>query len=155
MSQWKKVCIALGLAVILGTAYLWFFGVRTFFAVESRKIARQIPIVKSVPGELRDLSVSNAPGEKLSFMGIEFELPWDDVDQSKSRVVGNWAFIVFRSGNSIIVCVSKPKDFMNGVFRDKAASPELFTQLYGPEILNSDYALKKAIYQTTPRTLPS
>ena len=29
-------------------------------------------------------------------------------------------------------------------------SPELFTRLYGPDVLNSDYALKKAIFQTTP-----
>jgi hypothetical protein len=29
-------------------------------------------------------------------------------------------------------------------------SPELFTRLYGPDVLSSDYALKKAIFQTTP-----
>jgi hypothetical protein len=39
---------------------------------------------------------------------------------------------------------------MSDMFRDKIASPELFTTLYGPEVLNSDYALKKAIFETTP-----
>jgi hypothetical protein len=150
MSKWKRVCLALGTAVILGTMYVGLFGVQTFFAIKSRKIGREIPIVKSVPSELQDLSVSNARGQKLSFMGIEFEVPWDDVDESKSRIVGNWALIVFHSGNSIILCVGKPKGFMSDMFRDKNASPELFTRLYGPAVLNSDYSLKKAIYETTP-----
>jgi hypothetical protein len=39
---------------------------------------------------------------------------------------------------------------MSNTFRDKIANPELFTRLYGPDVLNSDYALKKAIFQTTP-----
>ena len=112
MSKWKRVCLALGIAVILGTMYVGLFGVQTFFAIKSRKIGREIPIVKSVPSELQDLSVSNARGQKLSFMGIEFEVPWDDVDESKSRIVGNWALIVFHSGNSIILCVDKPKGFI-------------------------------------------
>jgi hypothetical protein len=150
MSKGKGVGLPLGIAVIFGTVYLWFFGVQTFFALESRKIGREIPIVKSVPGELPDSSVSNAQGQKLSFMGIEFEVPWDDIDESKSRIVGSWALIVFRSGRSIILCVGKPKDFMSNMFRDKIASPDLFTRLYGPEVLRSDYALKKAIFETTP-----
>jgi len=150
MSRWKRVLTALAIAVIVGGTYLWFLGPQTFFALQTRKIGRQIPIVKSVPAELQDLSVSKTPGEKLSFMGVEFEVPWDDVDESKSRIVGTWAFIFFRSGNSIILCVYKPKGFMSDMFRDKIASPELFTRLYGPDILNSDYALKKAIYETTP-----
>jgi hypothetical protein len=150
MSKWKRVGLALGIALILGTVYAWLFGVQTFFAIETRKIAREIPIVKSAPRELQDLSVSDAPGQKLSFMGIEFEVPWDDVDEGKSRIVGSWALIFFRSGNSIILCVDKPKGFMSSMFRDKTVSPELFTRLYGPDVLNSEYSLKKAIYQTTP-----
>jgi hypothetical protein len=150
MSKSKRIVIALGIAVIVAGTYLWFFGVQTFFIFESRKIGREIPIVKSVPVELNDLSVSSAKGEKLSFMGIEFEVPWDDVDEKKSRTVGTWALIYFRSGNSIILCVDKPKGFMSNMFRNKIASPELFTRLYGPDVLNSDYALKKAIFRTTP-----
>lgn len=150
MSRRKRTLTALAIVIIGGGTYLWFFGPQTFFALESRKIGRDVPIVKSVPTELRDLSVSKTPGQKLSFMGVEFEVPWDDVDQSKSRIVGTWAFIHFRSGNSIILCVDKPKGFMTSVFRNKIASPELLTRLYGPDVLNSDYALKKAIFETTP-----
>jgi hypothetical protein len=150
MSRRKRTLTVLAIAVVTGVAYLWFFGPQTFFALQTRKIGWQIPIVRSVPAELQDLSVSTAPGQKLSFMGVEFEVPWDDVDQNKSRIVGTWALIVFSSGRSIIVCVNGPKVFMTGMFRDKIGTPELFTRLYGPEVLNSDYALKKAIFRTTP-----
>ena len=153
MSKWKQALTALAIVVIVGGAYLWFFGPQTFFALESRKTGREIPIVKSIPAELQDLSVSKARGQRLSFMGIEFEVPWDDVDENKSRIVGNWALIFFRSGNSIILCVNKPKGFMSNIFRDKIASPELFTGLHGPEVLNSDYTLKKAIFETTPNDI--
>jgi len=150
MSRWKRTLAVIAVVVISGATYLWFFGPQTFFALQSRKWGRQIPIVKSVPAELRDLSVSKAPGREISFMGVAFDVPWNDVDEKKSRVVGSWAFIIFRSGTSIILCIGKPKGFMNNMFRDKIASPELFTRLYGPDVLNSDYSLKKAIFQTTP-----
>jgi hypothetical protein len=150
MSKSKRIKIALSIAIIVAGTYLWFFGVQTFFVIESRKMGREIPIVKSVPIQLRDLSVSSAQGEKLSFKGVEFEVPWDDVDENKSRIIGSWALISFRSGSSIILCATQPKDFMSDLFRNKIASPELFTQLYGPDVLNSDYALKKAIFETTP-----
>ena len=150
MSRWKRILTVLALLVIGGATYLWFFGAQTFSALQSRKWGRQVPIVKSIPVELRDLSVSQVRGQKLSFMGVEFEVPWGDVDQSKSRIVGSWAFIISRSGNSIILCVEKPKDFINFMSQKQIGSPELFTRLYGPDVLNSDYALKKAIFQTTP-----
>jgi hypothetical protein len=148
--MWKRILSVSAIVVICGATYVWYFGAQTFFVLQSRKTGRQIPIVKSVPAELQNLSVSKAHGQKLSFMGVEFEVPWDDVNESKSRIVGTWAFIFFRSGKSIILCVGKPKSFMDGMFRDKVVSPELFTRLYGPDVLNTDYALKKAIFQTTP-----
>jgi len=150
MSKRNRILISLGSVVIIGGVYLWFFGVQTFFAIYSRKIGREVPIVKSAPVELRDLGVSQARGETLGFSGVEFEVPWNDVDEKKSRVVGGWALITFRSGSSIILCVTSPKDFMNDMFRNKIARPELFTGLYGPGVLQSDYALKKAIFETTP-----
>ena len=89
---------------------LWFFGTQTFFALLARQIARKTPIVKSVPVELNDLSVSEVKGERISFNGIEFEVPWNDVDEQKTRVVGTWALIFFRSGNSMILCIEPAMD---------------------------------------------
>jgi len=134
----------------MSVVYLWFFGVQTFFYLQTRKIGHQIPIVKSIPVELDDLSVSKVQGKKLSFLGAEFEIPWSDIDKQKTRVAGNWLVIYFRSGNSIIVCVGPPDGFIRNISRDKAPDPELFARMYGPEVLRSDYALHKAIFETTP-----
>src|SRR5580704_7314623 len=119
MSKWIRIIIALGIVGFLGGTYLWFFGIQTFFVFETRKWGREVPIVKSVPIELQDASVSKAQGEKLSFMGVEFEVPWDDVDEAKTRIVGSWALIHFRPGNSILLCVEPPKGFMNALFHGK------------------------------------
>jgi hypothetical protein len=150
MSKWTRRLLRLGAFVVLSGAYLWFFGVQTFFALYARRIGRQIPIVKSVPVELQDLTVSKVQGEKLSFLGAEFEVPWDDVDEQKTRIAGNWVGIQFRSGRAIILCVSPPKGFINGMSKDKTPDPKLFEGIYGSEVLRSDYALHKAIFETTP-----
>lgn len=150
MGKWKRRFLWASAFVISCVVYLRFFGVQTFCALQTRNIGREMPIVKSVPLELHDLTVSTVKGEKLSFMGAEFEVPWDDVDEEKSRIVGNWVLIFFRSGNSIILCVSPPGDFINNMSKNKALDPRLFTAIYGPEVLRSDYALHKAIFETTP-----
>jgi len=150
MPKWKRRLLWVSALVIVSVVYLWFFGVQTFFALQTRQIGRKMPIVSSVPVELQDLSVSNAKGEKLSFMGAEFEVPWDDIDEGKTRIAGNWVLINFRSGNSIILCVSPPDGFITGISKSKTPDPALFTTIYGPEVLRSDYALHKAIFETTP-----
>jgi len=35
---------------------------------------------------LKDTSVSEAPGTKLSYFGYEFEVPWSDLDESQTKL---------------------------------------------------------------------
>ena len=42
--------------------------------------ARNVLPAARVPTDLKDKSVSDAPGEKLSYVGYEFEVPWNDLD---------------------------------------------------------------------------
>src|ERR1700730_3306150 len=140
MSKWKRRLLWVSAFVIVSVAYLWFFGVQSFLALQTRQIGRKIHIVKSVPVELQDLSVSNAKGEKLSFMGDEFEDPWNDVDEGRTRIAGNWVLITFRSGNAIVLSFWPPDGFITGISKNKAPDPALFTAIYGPEVLRSDYA---------------
>lgn len=150
MSKWKRRLLWASVVFTASIVYLWFLGAQTFFALWARHIGRQNPIVKSVPVDLKDLSVSQAKGERLSFMGAEFEVPWGDVDEEKTRITGNWVLIYFRSGNSIILCVTPPDSFIADMTKSKTPDPELFKVMYGPEVLRSDYALHKAIFETTP-----
>jgi|ERR1700722_1429327 len=99
MSKPLRILVGLGIAAIVCGAYLWFFGVQTFFIWETRRVARKEPIVWITPVQLLDSSKSQAPGKQLSYFGYVFEVPWDDIDQERTRVIGtNKAIIVFRSG---------------------------------------------------------
>jgi hypothetical protein len=152
-SKWKHRLLWVSAFIGLCLVYLWFFGMQTFFALYARQIGRKTPIVKSVPVELSDLTLSTVKGERISFKGIEFEVPWNDVDEQKTRVVGTWALIHFRSGNSMILCVVPPNGFIADMAKNKTPDPELFMEIYGPEVLRSDYTLHKAIFETTPRQI--
>jgi len=149
-SKSKRRLLWVSAFVGLCVVYLWFFGMQTFFALYARQIGRKTPIVRSVPVELYDLSVSEVRGERISFKGVEFEVPWNDVDEQKTRVVGAWALIFFRSGNSMILCVEPADGFIAEMTKSKTPDPELFKVMYGPDVLRSDYALHKAIFETTP-----
>ena len=150
MSKLARILLWVGGIVVVICTYLWFFGVQTFFALEARRIGRQIPLVKSIPVELEDLSISKAQGERLSFLGAEFGVPWEDVDEKTARIVGNWVLIHFRSGNSIILCVGPPDGDIKAMSKNKTPDPQLFAAMYGPEVLHSDYAMHKAIFEATP-----
>jgi hypothetical protein len=150
MSKLVRLLLWSGAVVVLAGAYLWFFGVQTFCALQARRVGRQVPIVKSVPVELEDLSVSIVQGEKLSFLGAELEVPWKDVDEKTTRIVGNWVLIHFRSGKSIILCVGPPDGDIQAMSKSKTPDPQLFAAMYGPEVLRSDYAMHKAIFEATP-----
>jgi|HubBroStandDraft_6_1064221.scaffolds.fasta_scaffold23381_3 hypothetical protein len=150
MSKWTRSWTWIATLGIGLLAYVWFFGMQTLFAVETRHEGRKVPILNSVPVALEDLSISNAHGEKLSFRGAEFEVPWNDVDEDKTRIVGNLLGIFFRSGRSILLWVGPEDIFIKGLSRDKNVDPDVFARTYGPEVLRSDYALQKAIFETTP-----
>ena len=57
-----------------------------------------------VPTDLQDLSVSQAPGMKLTYFGYEFEVPWSDLRDAERKPYASknsgeeWAWVTFQSG---------------------------------------------------------
>ena len=43
-------------------------------------------IVRIVPTALSDVSISDAPGIKLSYLGYAFDAPWTDLDESQTKL---------------------------------------------------------------------
>lgn len=151
MSRWKRVLVSFGIVVIACVTYLWLFGTQTFYFLEAHNIARKLPFVKRTPIELTDLSISRAPGMRLSYFGYEFEIPWTDIDNEKTRVVGgNKALIAFRSGNVFMLWSAPPHEFMNGVLEQGKIDRDTFRKVYGDEALQSDYNFMRLILETTP-----
>ena len=154
MSRWKRVLISLGFVIVACVTYLWFFGAQTFLVLEAHNVSRKLPFVKLTPTELTDLSISQAPGMNLSYFGYEFEVPWTDIDQDKTKIFGgNKAIIAFRSGNALSIWSGPPHEFMNGVFEQGKIDRGTFQKVYGDEALRSDYNFMRLILDTTPERI--
>jgi len=142
--------MVLGVLAVACVAYLWFFGVQTFFVLQAHNAARKVPFLNRTPVELTDSSVSTAPGTKLSYFGYEFEIPWTDIDKERTRIVGgNRVLIAFRSGNVLMVWSAAPHEFMNNLLAQMNLDRDNFQKIYGDGVLQSNYSLMRLILETT------
>lgn len=149
MSKSKRILFILAIAGLLCVAYLWFFGVATILALEARYVAWKMPIVKTTPTELPDQSIAQASVQKLNYFGYEFEIPWE-IDEAKSKQVGQMRLVAFRSGNALLVSRMAPKEFVKDFLSTGKADPAGLRNLYGEEVLQSDYSLMRRILEATP-----
>lgn len=153
MSRRKRILIGLGTAVIFGGMYLWFFGVQTACALMVRYTYRKMPDVAKTPVPLPDLSISSVRHGTASYLGYEFELPWDDVDEQKDKTSGAIHVSYSRSGNAFWFSTFKPKEFVNTLMKTAKLDPQGFRQLYGDEAFESDYAFYQKMLHLTPSQL--
>ena len=131
--------------------YVWAFGFQTALTVIARYQYRGIPGAAKTPVSLSDLSVSSVPHQKVSYFGYEFEIPWDDVDEQKSRTVGTIHVTAFQSGNAFWFSTFPPREFVKSVVEIAKVTPEQFRQIYGDEVFGSDYGFMCEMLQITPR----
>jgi hypothetical protein len=150
MSKRNRILIALGIGVVVGGTYLWFFGTQTACALTVRYTYRKMPDVAKVPIPLSDLSISNIRHRMVSYFGFEFELPWDDVDEQKDKTVGTIHVTYSQSGNAFWFSTFPPKEFVNGLMKTAKLDPQGFRQLYGDKAVESDYAFHQKMLQLTP-----
>jgi hypothetical protein len=119
--------------------------------------ARKAPAVASVvPTELQDQSISQAPGRRLAYVGYEFEIPWDDLDESKTQLYPNdkpakTAVLSFRSGLRLMVSAIPPREmadeFTKGDFK---MPPQALQAVFGRGAETSDYTFVNNVYEFTP-----
>ena len=110
-----------------------------------------------VPQDLKDASVSPSAGDKLSYFGYEFELPWSDIDASRSKTTNvNQAVIIFRSGLQMSVTRLPPKETINGL-ASSHATPQTIAPFiaseFGVEATRSDYEFLRHLYNFTPEKM--
>jgi hypothetical protein len=146
--RWRRILIGFGIAALTCGIYGWFFGFQTAMFLEARAIAHRAPIVRETPHTLPDSSVSNTSGKKLSYFGYDFEIPWDDLDESKTMLHPNSVVLVFRSGRAMIFFIAPPRSFVRTV--ESMGHKDTLRQIYGDSPFESDYALWRLILETTP-----
>ena len=118
---------------------------------------KALAITRVVPTNLRDQSVSQVKRAKLSHLGYEFDVPWNDLDGSKtelfpkdkpqkSRVV-----LSFRSGLKLIVTSVRPHEMADEFMRgDIKMSAQAFAAVFGQQAADSDYAFMKRVFEFSP-----
>jgi hypothetical protein len=151
MSKRQRMLLVWANVVIVTGFYVWYFGIATLFVLETRWMGWKSPVVKETPVELKDLSISHAPGGKLSYFGYEFEVPWDDLDEGKLKQVGRIQVIRFTSGKEILFSRSAPKEFVKTFLSSLKTPSGNFQKMYGEDAFQSDFALHRLILEATPQ----
>lgn len=146
--------IVVTLAVILACIY-WIAPIAlSFYAARTA-----LPVARIVPTELKDHSVSQAPGMHLSYAGYDFEVPWNDLDETKTRMFPKdkpektMADLTFRSGLRLVVKAVPPREFTQLFATDFKTPPQGVEILFGPGSSTSDYIFVKNVYGFTPGSM--
>ena len=146
----KRVLMVIGALVILGVGYVWFFGFQTMMILEARDIAHRTPGVKLAPVPIKESSAANASGTTLSFFGYQFQVPWNDLDESKTRIHGNRVLLVFRSGKSLMFSSVPPGELVKSLTGKDLNRLE---KIQGDDFMKSDYTMARTILEATPDKL--
>jgi hypothetical protein len=138
-------------AVVLAGAY-WIAPIALSFYA-----AKKVPaIAKVVPTDLKDHSVSQAPGTRLSYVGYDFEVPWSDLDNArttlypKDKPEKTEVVLAFRSGLRLMVTAVPAKEFANEFANDFKMSSQKLDAVSEDGAATSDYVLARSIYDFSP-----
>lgn len=121
---------------------------------------KALPVTKVLPANLSDTSSSNTAGTKLSLGGYDFEVPWDDLDASKTELFPKdkpqktMARFRFRSGLQLAVFSAPPHSFYDQFTKEIKMSPEAFAAVFGSRASTSDYEFVKRVFEFSPATIP-
>lgn len=144
----RKLLLWINLFLVAGFC-VWHFGVAALFVLETRYVGWKFPVVGKTPVELADLSISQAPGQKLAYFGYEFEVPWE-IDQERTKQIGKTELVAFRSGNALLFSSLAPREFVQTFLTTTKVGPDRVRNLCGEEALASDYSLHRLILEATP-----
>src|ERR1700730_8470715 len=101
------------LLTVAAGAYIWFFGFAAIAVIEAQYAAKQAPIVKKVPARLSDYAVTRSSGSKLVFCGYSFDVPWSDLNDSRTKSNPTKIVMYFESGLVVAATCSPPRTFVN------------------------------------------
>ena len=141
-------------AVLLGIVFVvvalpWLFAL----PLGARYWARRAPVLRQTPASVRDSSFTESAGRKIAFCGSTFDIPWSDLDDTKTKAGGNSTTLFFDSGLVAVLKCQPPREFVEGVLSSTKMSSDDFRRAFGEGALASDYALTRRMLETTPDTI--
>ena len=154
MKLLRRILVTLGITLaVLSVGVEWIAPVALSYYG-----ARKAPAVtRIVPTELKDQTVSQAPGSRLSYFGYEFEVPWNDLDETQTKLYPKdrptRVVLVFQSGLKLMITALPPRELINGISGELKTSPQDMEATFGHEAMKSDYDFVKTLYEFTPDTM--
>jgi hypothetical protein len=146
MTRSQRILIGMAVFAVLVVGYVYFFGSATVLTVMSRRMGHKYPYIEIIPVALSDTSVASVPVKREKAFGYEFEVPWDDLDESQTVAGEKAARFKSRSDRwTLGIMQGGPKELVQSL----TTKPNNSAALYG-DALKSDFALRQAIYGTTP-----
>jgi hypothetical protein len=147
--------ILITLAVTLAVVFVGFYWIApvalSFYAAKNAA-----PVARIVPVELKDKSISQAPGAKLSYIGYEFEVPWNDLDETQTKVYPTdkpkktMVDLHFRSGLRLGVIAAPPGVWAKQLTTEFSTSPQTLESIFGHGTMKSDYSFVKTLWEFSP-----
>jgi hypothetical protein len=144
----RLAAFLLGFVFVVG-ALAWFFAL----PLEARYWAHRVPILRQTPTSVLDSSFTESTGRKIAFCGSTFDVPWGDLDDTKTKTGGNSTTLFFDSGLVALLKCQPPREFVEGVLSSTKMSSDDFRRAFGDSALESDYALTRLMLETTPDTI--
>jgi hypothetical protein len=151
----KSHCILIGSGIVVGVAYLYLSVFIAPIVLAKRDLKN--PAMWKVPATLPDLATSTS-GMKLFYFGWQFEVPWKDLDPSKTKPIGKspwqWQVIGFHSGRRILFIRRPAKHWSKVLFpsTDSYTERAYMKWLVGADA-SSDYAFMRAMLEGSPDEL--
>jgi hypothetical protein len=150
----RRILITVFLSVTLGFILIYYVSP---IALSFYGSSKAIPITRVVPTDLKDSSIASASGTKLSYLGYEFEVPWNDLDGSQTVLIPkdkpdkNRVILNFRSGLRLMATKCPPREMADEMMRqDVKMTSAAFAAVFGPKAVDSDYEFMKRVFEFSP-----
>ena len=109
-------------------------------------------IARIVPTDLKDQSVADSTGTKLSYLGYGFEVPWNDLDETQTKLYPKdkpekvRVDLHFRSGLRVVATAIPAHGWTSEFAKTLKVPPERIEATFG----KSDYGFANTLYEFNP-----
>jgi hypothetical protein len=131
-------------------AFATLFGVQSIIWWKVKQLEKSDPVVSVIPQPLRDSTPSKQPGLKLSVYGYEFEVPWGDIDNDKTRSGDFVTVYYFRSGQFLMFGNPDKSANEREILLASDEKRKVAMRVWGDKVVESNFAWTKATLEASP-----
>jgi hypothetical protein len=149
----KRKLFVIGVVLVLLLAGVFYISPVALSFYAARKA---VPVTRVVPKDLPDRTISQAKSVRLSYVGYDFEVPWNDLDESrtllfpKDKPAKTRAVLVFRSGLRVMVTSLRPRESAETWETEFKVPVQNIEAIFGPGSSTSDYIFTRSVNSFTP-----